>query len=53
VNASDVSSGLGSIANIANLESAYSALVIPAPFRRSRALNMLTTQYARAFSEDA
>jgi len=45
----NVSSGLGSIANSADPESAYSALIVPAYFSSKAALNMLTTQYAKAF----
>jgi NAD(P)-dependent dehydrogenase (short-subunit alcohol dehydrogenase family) len=45
----NVSSGLGSIANSADPESTYSALVVPAYFSSKAALNMLTTQYAKAF----
>jgi NAD(P)-dependent dehydrogenase (short-subunit alcohol dehydrogenase family) len=45
----NVSSGLGSIAYSADPESAYSALVVPAYFSSKAALNMLTTQYAKAF----
>jgi NAD(P)-dependent dehydrogenase (short-subunit alcohol dehydrogenase family) len=45
----NVSSSLGSIANSADPESAYSALVVPAYFSSKAALNMLTTQYAKAF----
>src|SRR5262249_17333241 len=44
----NVSSGLGSIANSADPESTYSALVVPAYFSSKAALNMLTTQYAKA-----
>jgi NAD(P)-dependent dehydrogenase (short-subunit alcohol dehydrogenase family) len=47
----NVSSGLGSIAYSADPESAYSALVVPAYFSSKAALNMLTTQYAKAFPE--
>jgi NAD(P)-dependent dehydrogenase (short-subunit alcohol dehydrogenase family) len=45
----NVSSSLGSIANSADPQSAYSALVVPAYFSSKAALNMLTTQYAKAF----
>lgn len=45
----NVLSGLGSIAHSADPESAYSALVVPAYFSSKAALNMLTTQYAKAF----
>jgi NAD(P)-dependent dehydrogenase (short-subunit alcohol dehydrogenase family) len=45
----NVSSSLGSIAHSADPESAYSALVVPAYFSSKAALNMLTTQYAKAF----
>jgi len=45
----NVSSGLGSIASSADPESTYAALVVPAYFSSKAALNMLTTQYARAF----
>jgi NAD(P)-dependent dehydrogenase (short-subunit alcohol dehydrogenase family) len=45
----NVSSGLGSIAYSADPESRYSALVVPAYFSSKAALNMLTTQYAKAF----
>ena len=45
----NVSSGLGSIASSADPESAYSALVVPAYPSSKAALNMLTTQYAKAF----
>jgi NAD(P)-dependent dehydrogenase (short-subunit alcohol dehydrogenase family) len=45
----NVSSSLGSIASSADPESAYSALVVPAYFSSKAALNMLTTQYAKAF----
>jgi NAD(P)-dependent dehydrogenase (short-subunit alcohol dehydrogenase family) len=45
----NVSSGLGSIANSADPQSTYSALVVPAYFSSKAALNMLTTQYAKAF----
>ena len=41
--------GLGSIANSADPQSTYSALVVPAYFSSKAALNMLTTQYASAF----
>ena len=45
----NVSSGLGSIANSSDPESPYAALVVPAYFSSKAALNMLTTQYAKAF----
>ena len=45
----NVSSSLRSIANSADPESTYSALVVPAYFSSRAALNMLTTQYAKAF----
>jgi NAD(P)-dependent dehydrogenase (short-subunit alcohol dehydrogenase family) len=45
----NVSSGLGSIANSVDPQSAYSGLVVPAYFSSKAALNMLTTQYAKAF----
>lgn len=47
----NVSSGLGSIAYSADPESTYYALVVPAYFSSKAALNMLTTQYAKAFPE--
>jgi NAD(P)-dependent dehydrogenase (short-subunit alcohol dehydrogenase family) len=45
----NVSSGLGSITHGADPDSAFSAMVIPAYFSSKAALNMLTTQYARAY----
>ena len=45
----NVSSGLGSLTYSADPESAYSELVVPAYFSSKAALNMLTTQYAKAF----
>jgi NAD(P)-dependent dehydrogenase (short-subunit alcohol dehydrogenase family) len=45
----NVSSGLGSIANSVDPRSRYAELVIPAYFSSKAALNMLTTQYAKAF----
>jgi NAD(P)-dependent dehydrogenase (short-subunit alcohol dehydrogenase family) len=45
----NVSSGLGSLTYSADPESAYSKLIAPAYFSSKAALNMLTTQYAKAF----
>jgi NAD(P)-dependent dehydrogenase (short-subunit alcohol dehydrogenase family) len=45
----NVSTGLGSIANSADPQSTYAALIVPAYFSSKAALNMLTTQYAKAF----
>jgi NAD(P)-dependent dehydrogenase (short-subunit alcohol dehydrogenase family) len=45
----NVSSGLGSITYSADPEPPYSTLVVPAYFSSKAALNMLTTQYAKAF----
>jgi NAD(P)-dependent dehydrogenase (short-subunit alcohol dehydrogenase family) len=45
----NVSSGLGSLTYSADPESAYSKLIVPAYFSSKAALNMLTTQYAKAF----
>jgi NAD(P)-dependent dehydrogenase (short-subunit alcohol dehydrogenase family) len=45
----NVSSGLGSLTYSADPESAYSQLIVPAYFSSKAALNMLTTQYAKAF----
>jgi NAD(P)-dependent dehydrogenase (short-subunit alcohol dehydrogenase family) len=45
----NVSSGVGSIADSVDPESAYFALDVPAYLSSKAALNMLTTQYAKAF----
>jgi NAD(P)-dependent dehydrogenase (short-subunit alcohol dehydrogenase family) len=45
----NVSSGLGSLTYSADPESAYSKLIAPAYLSSKAALNMLTTQYAKAF----
>jgi NAD(P)-dependent dehydrogenase (short-subunit alcohol dehydrogenase family) len=45
----NVSSGLGSFAYSADPEAAYSKLIVPAYCSSKAALNMLTTQYAKAF----
>jgi len=45
----NVSSGLGSLTYSADPESTYSQLIVPAYFSSKAALNMLTTQYAKAF----
>jgi NAD(P)-dependent dehydrogenase (short-subunit alcohol dehydrogenase family) len=45
----NVSSGLGSISLSVDPASPYAGLTIPAYFSSKAALNMLTTQYARAF----
>ncbi len=45
----NVSSGLGSLTYSADPQSAYSRLIVPAYFSSKAALNMLTTQYAKAF----
>jgi NAD(P)-dependent dehydrogenase (short-subunit alcohol dehydrogenase family) len=45
----NVSSGLGSISHSADPHSPYAALIVPAYFSSKAALNMLTTQYAKAF----
>jgi NAD(P)-dependent dehydrogenase (short-subunit alcohol dehydrogenase family) len=45
----NVSSGLGSLAYSADPEAAYSKLIVPAYCSSKAALNMLTTQYAKAF----
>ncbi len=45
----NVSSGLGSLTYSADPQSAYSKLIAPAYFSSKAALNMLTTQYAKAF----
>ncbi len=45
----NVSSGLGSLTYSTDPQSAYSKLIVPAYFSSKAALNMLTTQYAKAF----
>ncbi len=45
----NVSSGLGSLTYSADPDSQYSSLIVPAYFSSKAALNMLTTQYAKAF----
>jgi NAD(P)-dependent dehydrogenase (short-subunit alcohol dehydrogenase family) len=44
----NVSSGLGSLTHSADPDSAYANIIVPAYFSSKAALNMLTTQYARA-----
>jgi NAD(P)-dependent dehydrogenase (short-subunit alcohol dehydrogenase family) len=44
----NVSSGLGSLTYSADPDSSYSTLIVPAYFSSKAALNMLTTQYAKA-----
>jgi NAD(P)-dependent dehydrogenase (short-subunit alcohol dehydrogenase family) len=45
----NVSSGLGSLTYSADPDAAYSSLIVPAYSSSKAALNMLTTQYAKAF----
>jgi NAD(P)-dependent dehydrogenase (short-subunit alcohol dehydrogenase family) len=44
-----VSSGLGSLTYAADPDGAYASLIVPAYCSSKAALNMLTTQYAKAF----
>ncbi len=45
----NVSSGLGSLAHSASTDGSFSKLIVPAYASSKAALNMLTTQYAKAF----